>query len=149
MKKETLMKNLLAVLPYWHYVIDRPFKQLHKGDMSLETYYCLQMLEKAGPMPMSELAKHMGCKKQQATRIISDLIKHDFVRRLSDEEDRRIVRIEITDKALNFIEEKFYLNSSFLREAKGTLTAGELEELNGSMETLLRLLPKLDNYTLG
>lgn len=144
MKKETLMKNLLAVLPYWHYVIDRPFKRLHKGDMSLETYYCLRMLEKTGPMPMSELAKHMGCKKQQATRIIGDLIEHDFVRRLSDEDDRRIVRIEITDKALDFIDEKFYRNASFLREANGMLTAEEMEELNSSLETLLRLLPKLD-----
>ena len=25
-----LIETLLAVLPYWHYKIDRPFKQRHK-----------------------------------------------------------------------------------------------------------------------
>ena len=35
-----LIETLLAVLPYWHYKIDRPFKQRHKNAMSLETYYC-------------------------------------------------------------------------------------------------------------
>lgn len=137
------IETLMAVLPYWHYKIDRPFKQRHKNAMSLETYYCLQMLRCSGPLTMSELAQRLQLKKTQATRTIELLCKYGFVRRLADAGDRRCVRIEITQTALDYIDENFYTDHQLLHDVQQSLSPEDYQELEKALETLLRLLPKL------
>lgn len=137
------IETLMAVLPYWHYKIDRPFKQRHKNAMSLETYYCLRMLRSAGPLTMSELAQRLQIKKAQATRTIEQLYKYGFVRRLADADDRRCVRIEVTQAALDYIEREFYTDHELLRGIEQNLTSEEYQALQQALETLLRVLPKL------
>lgn len=147
MDLEQLAEELMMVLPYWHYKIDRPFNTSHKenGDqMSLETYYCLQMLRWDGAMTMSELAERLRITKQQATQMIDRLYKHDFVRRLYDQEDRRVIRIEITQRAVEYIKSNVTKHTQFLGGLEQKLTREELDSLSGAMETLLYLLPKLD-----
>lgn len=147
MDLEQLAEELMMVLPYWHYKIDRPFKMSYKenGDqMSLETYYCLQMLRWDGAMTMSELAERLRITKQQATQMIDRLYKYDFVRRLYDQEDRRVIRIEITQRAVEYIKSNVTKHARFLGGLEQKLTREELDSLSGAMETLLYLLPKLD-----
>lgn len=143
METGKFVENLLTVLPYWHYKIDRPFKQSLDGGMSLETYYCLQMLRWDGPMTMSELAGRLKITKQQATRTIDRLYACDFVKRLFDENDRRFIKIEITQKALDYIEQNIYQDTEFLKTLESRIGGAEIEELGGAIETLLRILPKL------
>lgn len=140
-------EELMMVLPYWHYKIDRPFKMSHKenGDpMSLETYYCLQMLRWDGAMTMSELAERLRITKQQATQMIDRLYRYDFVRRMYDQEDRRVIRIEITQRAVEYVKNNVAKHTRFLDGLEKKLTPEELDSLSGAMGTLLHLLPKLD-----
>lgn len=139
-------EKLMALLPYWHYKIDRPFKQTQKENhaaMSLETYYCLQMLRCDGPMTMTELAHRLLLTKQQATRTIDHLYRHGLVIRLPDPEDRRLVRIEITPQAVEYLHHHIRQNAIFLNSLPDQLSADELAEFDGAVSTLLRLLPKL------
>lgn len=138
-----LIETLLAVLPYWHYKIDRPFKQRHKNAMSLETYYCLQMLRCSGPLTMTELAQRLRVKKAQATRTIEQLYKYGFVTRSAADGDRRCVRIEITQPALDYIEENFYTDQELARRLEQSLSDAERQALQKALETLLQVLPKL------
>lgn len=138
-----LIETLMAVLPYWHYKIDRPFKQQHKNAMSLETYYCLQMLHQGGPMTMSQLAGLLHIKKTQATRTIDELHKYGFVRRLADSADRRCIRIEATQVALDYIQTNFNADNEFLHKVEQSLEPAEQAELQAALETLLRVLPKI------
>lgn len=147
MNFEQFAEGLMMALPYWHYKIDRPFKVSHKenGDsMSLETYYCLQMLRWDGAMTMSELAERLRITKQQATQMIDRLYQYDFVRRMYDREDRRVIRIEITERAVEYIKNNAAKHTDFLDGLEKKLTPEELDSLGGAIETLLRLLPKLD-----
>ena len=141
------VENLLTVMPYWHYKIDKPFKQLHKENqinMSMETYYCLQMLHRDGAMTMSELAERLKMPKQQVTRLISILFQYDFVRRLDDQKDRRVVRIEATQMAFDYIRENIYRNAAFLSGLEDKIGKEDAEELGRAVESLLKILPKLD-----
>lgn len=144
MSPEELTANLLTVLPYWHYKIERPFKQAHKSSMSLETYYALQMLRERGPITMSEFAHFMKSTKQQATRTINALIDYKFVERLYDEHDRRIIKVRITDVAIRFMEENVCLHSEMTKSVKSNLSQEEVQRLNQAVKILLELLPKLD-----
>ena len=95
---------LLAIMPQWHYWFAKPFKRLLDDGVSLEMYYCIQFLRLNGEtMTMSELAATTGMTKQQMTKIVNRLIEHNFVERVSDPDDRRIIRLKIKDKAESYI----------------------------------------------
>lgn len=144
MDSNQFIENLLAVLPYWHYKVERPFKQEHKENMSLETYYCLDMLRKEGPMTMGELAGRLRFPKQQATRMIDSLCENDFIRRIHKEEDRRTIEVEITERAVTYIEQGFYKQYGFIERMKRQLTPEEFTELENAIASLLKILPELD-----
>lgn len=144
MKSEQIMENLLAILPYWHCKIDRPFKQSLKEKMSLEAYYCLQTLRQDGPMAMTELAARLRMTKQQATKLVEKLHGPGMVRRVYGEEDRRFITIEITELANHYIEQDYYKNSVFLQQLEEKIGPEELEEFGVAITALLKILPKVD-----
>lgn len=143
MEKERLIENLLTVLPYWHCKIDRPLKQIVKNKMSLETYYCLQILHKNGTLTMSDLAQRLGITKQQATKTIEKLHEYGFVRRIYKEEDRRLIQIEVTQKALDYIEETYYHDKEIIQMLEEKFGEEDLKMFEEAIHILLKILPKL------
>lgn len=144
MSPENMMEDLLTILPYWHYAIDKPLKQSLKGKMSLESYYCLQTLRREGPLTMSQLAQRLKTTKQQATKTVEHLYEYQFVERLHDAGDRRVIRIQPTAEALCYIEQDFYRNSQFLKAIERRLDPQSMEDFHRALQTLLQILPKLE-----
>lgn len=144
MAQENLMEILLAVLPYWHCAIDKPLKQSLKDKMSLESYYCLQTLRREGPMTMSQLAQRLKITKQQATKTVERLCAVEFIERLYDEQDRRVIRIRPTARALHYIEQDFYQNSQFLEALGQRLGPEGQADFQHALQILLAVLPKLE-----
>lgn len=144
MTSEQFVENLLTVLPYWHYKIDKPFKQYLKDGMSLETYYCLHTLHKEGPMTMSELSQKLKITKQQATKIIDKLYNCQFIQRLYDNSDRRFIRIKITQNAIDYIYINYYSDSEFIKKLKSKINKEDIREFEKAIEILTRILPKLN-----
>lgn len=144
MNNKKIMEDLYALLPYWHYCIDRPFKQIQKENkISFETYYCLQMLRKNGAMTMSELSRILRISKQQATRMIDSLYQYDFVDRLPDDHDRRIIHIKITKRAEDFIDQEIHSDETFLHLLEQKLTQTDIDEFGAAVETMLRIFQSL------
>lgn len=140
MENSNFTKELLQLLPYWHYQIDKPFKIFMKDKMSLETYFCLQVLRQKGPMTMTELTRHLNVSKQQATRLIELLCIHQFVRRIPMENDRRCILIEVTCRAEEYMEEKIYQDTEFMEQLEDRLGKENVEKLKDAVETLLKIL---------
>lgn len=141
------LEDLLTLLPYWHYKIDRPFQRAQREDrdrMSMETYFCLQMLRLNGAMTMTEIAQCLRIPKQQATRLIGKLYEYQFVNRLFDQRDRRVIKIEITDKALEYIQGDLKAHEEFIMNMNSNLNEKERAAFGQAVQTLLQILPKLD-----
>lgn len=143
MEQKRFVENLLALLPYWNNLIIRPFKKSLRDSMSLEMYYCLQLLQGHGIATMSELGKLLGTPKQHTTKTVQKLFQYGFVERISDETDRRIVKIQVTPKALDYIE-YCKQGEAFTQWLKHTLGEPEMDELEQSIETILSLLIKIE-----
>ena len=59
MKHKEIVNNLIRLLAYWHYKIEKPLKKTQKyPKISYESYFCLVTLGKFGPLTMSEIAKN-------------------------------------------------------------------------------------------
>ena len=111
---------------------------------SLETYYCLQVLLRKGPMTMTELTRHLNVSKQQATKLIEILCSHDFVRRLPTEHDRRCIVIEVTERAKDYMINTIYKDTSFADKLKQELGSYDMERLEQAVLTLSDVLSRLD-----
>lgn len=144
MEKERFTEKMLKLLPYWHYKIDKPFKMFLKDKMSLETYYCLQVLRQNGPMTMTELSSSLKISKQQATKIIDTLYRHHFVARSNQENDRRFITICVTDTAIDYIEQTIYGNMEFAGFLEKQLGAEDMKQLESAVDVLIGVLSKLE-----
>lgn len=148
MKNTNLIEELLRILPYWHYTIEKPLKQSLKDKISLETYYCLRVLQKDGPMTMSALCAHANITKQQGTRLIDALYKHAFVQRSHDTSDRRNIYIEITPQAIAYLDslcEPQKIQSKLCKEDQETL----LQAVLMLGEVLPKIAQEEGSYTEG
>lgn len=144
MESRNFTEELLRLLPYWHYKIDKPFKVFMKDKMSLETYYCLQVLRRKGPMTMTELTHNLNVSKQQATKLIEHLCEHDFVKRRPMEHDRRCIAIEVTKRAEDYMEERIFRDTQFIERLEQKLGTEDTRRLEQAVVTLLQILSKLD-----
>lgn len=147
MKSENIsaefVQNLLLVLPNWHSKLVRPFKDLLNREMSLETYYCLETLKLSGTITMTEMAQRLKVPKQQVTKLADNLSEHQFVERVYDEEDRRVIRIRLTPRAEKYLDEYYLKNTAFIQSLEEQLTEEELIKLNQAVLILGEILPRL------
>jgi DNA-binding MarR family transcriptional regulator len=69
---------------------------------------CLDVLEERGPITAGELAATTGLSPGAITSLVDRLAGEGLVRRAPDPDDRRRVRIELTDAARQAIAETYY-----------------------------------------
>lgn len=139
-----IQETLLALLPYWNYRIEKPFKQLLDSGISLEMYYCIEALRWFdGTLTMSELAQWVQMPKQQMTKIVNRLVESEFVERIYDPKDRRTIQIKITDKAVAYIDHFLEEDAGCFRQLLGQMSPEERREFQKAIEIMMRILPKL------
>ena len=128
---------LLATMPQWHYWIDKPFKALLDDHISLGMYYCIQMLKEHGKsMTMTELARTTHSHKQQITKTVDRLTECKFAERVSDPNDRRIVRLQLTQEGLNYSERFLSQNAVYYQSMFDEMPPEERENFYQALRTL-------------
>lgn len=144
MDVERVQEYLLGLLPYWNYRIAKPFKQQLDEHVSLEMYYSIQMLRCHGEMTMTEFARALQMPKQQMTKLVNRLFEDQFVERVYDPEDRRVIKIVITKKALDYIGHFLNREAGCFRDLITQMDEADRDAFGGAVETILRILSKLD-----
>ena len=116
MKSTKTQELLLNLMPMWNYQIAKPFKQLLDEGVSLEMYYCIQMLRwQGGAMTMSQLARQTKMPKQQMTKLVNRLVEQRLVSRTDDLLDRRVINIQLTKEGLEYRDHFLENEGSFSR----------------------------------
>lgn len=86
----------------------------------------LAALEANGPMSMTKLADTMDVSVASATGIVTRMEKRGVVRRRHDEDDRRVVMVEITSAGAKVSKVMEMHRNERLRKVLGGLTDDEL-----------------------
>ena len=68
-----------------------------KYQISTPQLYCLLSLYENGPLPPSQIAKHIMVKSSTVTGIVDRLEQKGLVLRVRNSPDRRVITIELTD----------------------------------------------------
>lgn len=91
---------------------------------------------------MSELAKALRLPKQQMTKLANRLVEGGFAERRFEKNDRRVVKIALTDKAKRYIEKIASCDIESYKNGFKTMNLEDMEEFQRAVETLFRILSK-------
>jgi len=101
-------------------------------------------LARNGASSISEVAKNLAIYKPNMTPIIDNLISKEFVTRYNDPNDRRIIRIALTDKARNFLKEQEQKVKDSLADKLSSLSSEDLKFLQNYITGLNDIMLKID-----
>lgn len=76
-------------------------KEITRSHVSL-----MRFLKMDGPCKMSNIGKMLYMSKPNITVLVEKLVDFNMVKRTLDENDRRVIYIELTDIGCNFLEER-------------------------------------------
>jgi DNA-binding MarR family transcriptional regulator len=119
------------------------FRVLGRGghaDLSRTATSVLAMLRDSGPLRITALAQGEGVAQPTMTNLVDRLERRGLVERGSDPDDARAVRVAITDRGRERLEERRAQRVALLAERVDALDADE-------RRALLAALPVLDKLT--
>ncbi len=137
---EKVVDDFMFLLNYMRQSYLRPAEQITRLKLSHAQFHAISILALKGPLPMTELANKMTISKQQLTPLIYKLIEAGWVVRKTDENDRRIVLIDVTEEGLKTYNDlKAEIKHKFI-EKLSELPENELEELDDMLQKIQMLL---------
>ena len=107
----------------------KPAEQIARSQLSPTQFHAISILYRKGSLPMSELAADMKISKQQLTPIIARLNESNLVIRKSDNNDRRVVRIELNEPGRTIYKSLFARIKTNFIEKLSEIPDDELDEL--------------------
>lgn len=96
-----------------------------------------------GPCAKSQIGNDLSISKPNMTPIIDKLVSEGFINRFQDPNDRRIIRVEPTELAREFLREQNNKLKSRLLEKISPLSDEDLEELAKCISSLNKILLKI------
>ena len=116
--RHTLNELLVYLFNYILYIEANNLKQ--KGvELSINEVHILERIEKASSNTMSHLARTLMVTSGTLTTNVSRLEKKGYVERYRDENDRRIVRLRNTPKALEVLKIHDEFHENMINKAIG------------------------------
>jgi DNA-binding MarR family transcriptional regulator len=128
---------------YLHSIIFHQKEILKNISMPPSHFKVIMYLKRKGSTSISEAAKHLTISKPNMTPIIDKLIAEGMVNRYNDPDDRRIIRIELTDKAREFLKEQEQIIKSILAKKMSSLDSDDLESLSKHVPSITDIILKL------
>ena len=101
-------------------------------------------LSHKGSAPVSVIAKDLLISKPNMSPIIDKLFEEGYVNRYEDSKDRRILRVEVTEKAKDILKLKKELAVKSLVSKLSELEDEDIYNLNSNVESFCKILEKIN-----
>lgn len=143
-KLEEVVDDLILILPSLRKKLMVAYKFHKDSDLSPSHLRIVFLLNNLGSMPVSVLAKRLFIAKPNMTPLIQKLIDKELVKRVSNEEDRRIINIALTEKGYEYINEQKQLLTYDLRMKLSSLKNEDLEKLSIALKYMKEVFSKIE-----
>jgi len=143
--REQCIHEFWGAVPFaWHNVKAHVHKQAaEKHDITGGQFHILRMI-KGGMHHPSELAERSKISRPAVTRLVDALVDNEMVTRSPDENDRRIIRLELTGRGEIMLDEIFQSTHDWLDEKLQPLNDDQLEALSQGFTLLRSVFEKED-----
>ncbi len=112
-------------------------------DVSLPQLYILTLIQERGPRTVSEIAALLSISVPSASSILDRMEEHGLVTRVRDEEDRRVVRVTITDAGRQAFTQVGGLHRDRIMRLLEVLSDDEVRDLITGIDALKAGLSRL------
>ncbi|GET22444.1 MarR family winged helix-turn-helix transcriptional regulator [Prolixibacter denitrificans] len=123
---DNLIFQLGTVARKVHQHVENVFRN-ESLDITPEQFSLLTILWYNEGISIKELADRSQRDKTTISRVVSNMIKHDLIRRLDNVDDKRAKRIFLTDKGRNLQDQLVMLSGEIYVQALGNLSDEELD----------------------
>ncbi|MGH8928953.1 MAG: MarR family winged helix-turn-helix transcriptional regulator [Acidimicrobiia bacterium] len=117
--------------------LQRIVRQQSMGGLNLAEGSCLAVIDRQGPLPLTEIASRENLSAPTITKIVTRLENRGLIERLSDPADRRVSLISISKAGKTLIERIRSERTAYLNRRLGELESQDLDRL-------LAVLPVLE-----
>ncbi|MCL5045776.1 MAG: MarR family transcriptional regulator [Actinobacteria bacterium] len=133
---EALLRNVSTIIR------KRGRDILSDFDVTPPQFDALLALREGGELTMGELCQRMYLACSTATDLIDRMERNGLIARERDTADRRVIRLKITEKGQNVIEEVLRARKKYLSAVLVHVQPGERERLIQSLSELYSLMTK-------
>ena len=123
----------------------RRLRQQAETEASPTQLAVLGTVERHGPMTLGELAAVERVQPPTITAAVGRLDQRGLVRRLTDPDDGRVARVEITPEGRQLLEQSRSRKTAYLERRLATLAADERDALERAAGILERVLEQDDD----
>lgn len=116
-------------------------KQLKTENISFSGMFMLSYVAKRGPQKLSDLAVRMEQTKSSITYVVDALEKRGFLKREYDENDRRVIWVKPTEKAMSL----FTIHDQFERTMLDSLSKLDPLKLEAASEVIDRIAESINS----
>lgn len=134
--RHTLNELLVGLFNYILYIEERNMKRCGV-EISMNDVHILENIKKSKDNSMSHIAGRLMITQGTLTINVSKLIKKGYVVRYKDDNDKRVVRLKVTDKAEEVLKIHDEFHANMIDKTIGDLGLDENEVLNESLENIL------------
>lgn len=131
---------LYATFPKTKYFSSTYFGDLCGVGLRPSQNMIIALLDESKECSMSELAETLTIAKANMTTLVDPLVERGYVNREPGKKDRRVILISLTEKGQKYLDDCKMITYNRLSERLSTMPKDDLEELEGAIQSLHRLL---------
>ncbi|QHW34694.1 winged helix DNA-binding protein [Paenibacillus rhizovicinus] len=140
--------SYMQLIPLLYRAMDNPTADSNEWKAPAEiTHLQLHILEELmqhpGGIAMTPLSRVIRVSKQQLTPLIAKLEEKDYVSKHAEETDKRLVRLQLTEKGKSLVNERWGSFHQGLRGRLEQLEAEDRGDLAYAVDKLTRILRRL------
>ncbi|MCM8790007.1 MAG: MarR family transcriptional regulator [Candidatus Omnitrophica bacterium] len=106
----------------------RQANELFKGKITLAQFFVLDLLEREGELKMSGLSRYMKVSTPAMTGIVERLVREHYLTRISDPQDRRVIRVRVTQKGSKLVKKIYEQRRSMIIRIFGRLSESDCRQ---------------------
>ena len=142
MDRDKLFDYIMDFMPLLH-------KKIFSGIMSAEEYTrhqirLLHVINHDNGQPMKYYGEKLMISKPNMSSLVSKMIDENLLKRVSDENDRRIIKISITDNGKQILNNYRDILKNNVFKKISALNDEEIQKLNRNFKEIKEIFDKLD-----
>lgn len=140
-QRDQTICSLFELSPLFRKMVMRPM-EAPVTEMPPTQLFALMALKHHELLNMTQLAEEVSVSNQQLTKIVDALVEKDLVERVSDQLNRRVVLIQLTEQGKVFLEERRQKMMKNLKNIFAALSDEDMEILYISSNNIIQIIER-------
>ena len=144
-KLEGIADSFLLFFPLFYRKFLRVASWKNRVNPINTQFQVLAIVLHSGNLQTSEIGRRLGISSPNMTPLIDRLIEKGYAERLSGSQDRRVIKIAITEKGRRFVAGRRRLMRNEIKKNLSTLSIEDVSTLSGAIETFRQVIGRVGN----